>query len=215
MPWQIFDMHNTVVLLTWKINYESLLNQFITLQGYSNPAFLLYLQILYYIIVQKYYVVTNKLRRVNILYNRYTQPVASWAATTYVIIWYLPSLIHNSTYDDSCGKSWIANVMKQLLSTDSKYMSWSNCWAHMPTRYDDTKAAKFGIDKQPEATGEFVAKMNKLNLCDWTMRMLEAKILFMLLSRKQTFFPHKICIYCFLFGWTKHHSNVEYSYGMI
>ena len=38
-----------------------------------------------------------------------TQPVASWAATTYVIIWYL--LVYNSTYDDEqCGKSWIANT---------------------------------------------------------------------------------------------------------
>ena len=51
------------------------------------------------------------------------------------------------------------------------------------TTQKQQNSTRNGVGKQPEATGEFVAKMNMLNLYDWAKRMLEAKILFMLLSR--------------------------------
>ena len=124
LPWQIIDMHNNVVSLTLKIKlWVTLKTQFISQQGYWNPAFLFILTDILLVIR------TNILRRNKQIIIRHnyeelifsmigTQPVASWAATTYVIIWYL--LVYNSTYDDE-------PVWKVM---NSKYMSWSNCWAH-------------------------------------------------------------------------------------
>ena len=77
LSWQIVDIHNNVVLLIWKINYESHLKiNFISQQGYCNPAFLLTdtLLVISTKILRrnKQNIYKEQLRRIDFLYDRYS-----------------------------------------------------------------------------------------------------------------------------------------------